>query len=77
MNNEPWVQRLMSVNVSGRDGAFLRGIRARDGRCVISGVVIPASRIARGIWTGFEATHIFPLEKEVSVWIRTVGYRYG
>jgi len=66
MNNEPWVNRLISHNVSGRDGAFISGIRARDGKCVISGV---ANRGAiAGGWSMFEAAHIFPLEKE-NLWI--------
>ncbi|RPB22709.1 hypothetical protein L211DRAFT_862611 [Terfezia boudieri ATCC MYA-4762] len=69
VNNEAWVNRLISHNVSGRDGAFMTGIRARDGRCVISGLVNSRTRIARGNWTSFEAAHIFPLEKENTVWI--------
>ncbi|RPB29518.1 hypothetical protein L211DRAFT_832221 [Terfezia boudieri ATCC MYA-4762] len=55
VNYEPWVYRIMSHSVSGRDGAFTTGIRGRDGRCVISGVV---NRYAfRGGWFGFEAAH--------------------
>ncbi|RPB27123.1 hypothetical protein L211DRAFT_856010 [Terfezia boudieri ATCC MYA-4762] len=38
VNNESWVNRLLSHNVSGRDGAFTTGVRSRDGRCVISGL---------------------------------------
>ncbi|KAF8418983.1 HNH endonuclease-domain-containing protein, partial [Tirmania nivea] len=66
VNDEPWVQRLISFNVSGREDAFKIGIRARDGRCVISGVVNRAAY--RGEWTRFEAAHIFPLEKE-NLWV--------
>ncbi|KAF8418982.1 hypothetical protein EV426DRAFT_638433 [Tirmania nivea] len=62
VNNEPWVQRLISFNVSGREDVFKIGIHARDGRCVISSVVNRAAY--RGEWTRFEAAHIFPLEKE-------------
>ncbi|KAH8147936.1 uncharacterized protein LAJ45_08037 [Morchella importuna] len=38
VNNEPWVHRINSFNVSGREEGFREGIRARDGRCVVSGV---------------------------------------
>ena len=48
----------------------MTGIRARDGRCVITGLVNTGTRIARGNWTSFEAAHIFPLEKEDPVWIQ-------
>ncbi|KAF8420639.1 hypothetical protein EV426DRAFT_633994 [Tirmania nivea] len=68
VNNKPWVFRLISHNVLGRDDAFMTGIRARDGRCVISGMVNRAAY--RGQWAGFEAAHIFPLEKEDPIWIQ-------
>ncbi|KAN0069468.1 hypothetical protein V8E54_012483, partial [Elaphomyces granulatus] len=32
-----------------------------DKRCVISGHVNPENDIADGVWTGFEAAHVFPL----------------
>ncbi|RPB17916.1 hypothetical protein L211DRAFT_889904 [Terfezia boudieri ATCC MYA-4762] len=54
VNDEPWVFRLISHNVSGRDGAFMTGIRARDGRCVISGVINPRLRIERGAVDSWE-----------------------
>ena len=47
--------------MSGRDDAFREGIRARDGKCVISGTI---NRAAPYRWARFEAAHIFPLEKE-------------
>ena len=62
MNDEPWVQRLISFNVSGREDMFTNGIRLRDGRCVISGAVNTSAY--RGDWSRFEAAHIFPLGKE-------------
>ncbi|TGZ81029.1 hypothetical protein EX30DRAFT_294648, partial [Ascodesmis nigricans] len=71
VSNEPWVHRLISHSVSGREDSFRHGIRARDGRCVMSGVV--NIRAQYDIWSGFEATHIFPLEKE-SLWNQ---YNYG
>jgi len=64
------VQRIQSFNVSGREDAFRDGVRARDGRCVISGVV---NRRAPLRWTSFTAAHIFPLEKE-NLWIQ---WNYG
>ncbi|CCX12136.1 Similar to hypothetical protein CPC735_035660 [Coccidioides posadasii C735 delta SOWgp]; acc. no. XP_003071005 [Pyronema omphalodes CBS 100304] len=39
VSNEPWVHRLISHNLSGREDAFRDGIRSRDGKCVISGLV--------------------------------------
>ena len=70
VNDEPWVHRLISHNVSGREDAFRNRIRARDGRCVISGVV---NVLAPYDWGMYHAAHIFPLEKE-SLWIQ---YNYG
>lgn len=70
VSDEPWVHRIISYNVSGRENPFRDGIRARDGRCVISGVV---NRSAPYRWTSWEAAHIFPLEKE-SLWIQ---FNYG
>ncbi|CCX32810.1 Similar to conserved hypothetical protein [Coccidioides posadasii str. Silveira]; acc. no. EFW14745 [Pyronema omphalodes CBS 100304] len=71
VTDEPWIHRLISRNVSGREDHFRDGIRARDGKCVISGVV--NSRAYRGNWTRFEGAHIFPLEKE-NLWIE---WNYG
>ncbi|KAK9236195.1 hypothetical protein V1525DRAFT_451450 [Lipomyces kononenkoae] len=45
-------------SVSGREDAFREGVRARDGKCVISDV-----------WAGFQDAHSFPLEYE-SLWIQ-------
>ena len=71
VNNKPWVHRLIWHTVSGREDAFRDGIRARDGKCVISGVVNRAAFL--GDWTHFEVVHIFPLEKE-NLWL---GWNYG
>ncbi|KAI5791713.1 HNH endonuclease-domain-containing protein [Peziza echinospora] len=68
VNSEPWVQRLRSCNVSGREEPFENGVRLRDRKCVISGVVNPRSRVENGVWAGFEAAHIFPLHAE-DLWI--------
>lgn len=43
----------------------------RDGKCVLTGVVNIAASWDR--WTGFEAAHIFPLEKE-ALWNQ---YNFG
>lgn len=71
MNNEPWVARLISHSVSGRVDAFRDGVRARDGKCVVSGVV--NIRAPWNTWSGFEAAHIFPLACE-SIWTE---FNYG
>ena len=71
VNNKPWVHRLIWHTVSGREDAFRDGIRARDGKCVISGVVNRAAFL--GDWTHFEVVHIFPLEKE-NLWL---AWGYG
>ncbi|KAF8456037.1 HNH endonuclease-domain-containing protein [Kalaharituber pfeilii] len=61
VNDEPWIQRIISLNVSGREDGFRHRVRGRDGKCVISGVV---NELAPYFWAGFEAAHIFPLEAE-------------
>ena len=67
VNNEPWVHRIISHSVSGREDAFRTQIRARDGKCVISGVVNSKAPVGR--WTMYQAAYIFPLEKETH-WIQ-------
>jgi hypothetical protein len=44
---------------SGREDAFRDGVRARDGKCVITGEV---GIISIGSWVGFQAAHVFPRE---------------
>ena len=66
VTDEMWIHRIQSFNVSGRDDAFREGIRTRDGKCVISGMV---NRRAPYNWARFEAAHIFPLEAE-NLWIQ-------
>ena len=70
MNNEPWVARLISHDISGREDAFRDGVRARDRKCVVSGIV---NNRAPYLWTAFEAAHVFPLGSE-SIWIE---FNYG
>ncbi|KKZ61105.1 hypothetical protein EMCG_04301 [[Emmonsia] crescens] len=69
LTSEAWIARRVSHSESGREDSFRNGIRARDGRCVITGQV---NLLAPYRWTGFEAAHIFPLEKE-TLW-RQFGY---
>jgi len=66
VTDEQWEMRLLSHSVSGRDNNFRDGIRARDGKCVISGEVNDDADI--NDWTGFESAHVFPLKSE-SIWI--------
>ncbi|KAF4625541.1 hypothetical protein G7Y89_g12625 [Cudoniella acicularis] len=71
LSNEAWFTRLISHAASGQEDAFRDGIRARDGKCVISGEVNEG--VEWGVWAGFQAAHAFPLEHE-SLWIQ---YNYG
>ncbi|KAL1984114.1 hypothetical protein VTN96DRAFT_9614 [Rasamsonia emersonii] len=65
LTNEPWVHRIMSHSISGREDSFSAQVRARDGKCVLSG--LPNLNALFGDWSGFESAHIFPLEKE-NIW---------
>ena len=72
VSDEPRVQCPPSHrNMSGAEDAFRNGIRARDGKYVISGMVNKGAYYDS--WAGFDAAHIFPLEKE-SLWIQ---YNFG
>jgi len=73
VSNEPWIPRLISHEISGRESSFRDGIRNRDRKCVISGTSIPEIHIQANNWTTFEAAHIFPPEHE-RLWIQ---YNYG
>jgi hypothetical protein len=66
LSDEPVVRRLPPYRVGGRETDFDRGVRARDGKCVVTGTVNLAAHVDD--WTSFEAAHIFPVEKE-SYWI--------
>lgn len=67
VSDEAWFARLISHAISGRDDAFRNGVRARDGKCVISGEINDVARW--DVWVGFEAAHVFPLQQE-SLWIQ-------
>jgi len=62
ISDEPVVTRAFSLQTGTRVKEFSEAIRQRDGRCVVSGK--RAVQAWRGLWTGFEAAHIFPLAHE-------------
>jgi HNH endonuclease len=71
VSDEAWFARVISHSVSGREDAFRKGVRERDGKCVISGEI---NHLAQwNVWAGFEAAHVFPLEHE-NLWIE---YNYA
>ena len=74
ISNERFLTRTISVNSGTRHESFRNAIRARDGRCVITGEI--AVEAFRNMWSGFQAAHIFPLgqldhwiEQDFSRWI--------
>ena len=66
VNNEPWLLRTISLSNGTRLDSFRNAVRERDGRCIISGEVVVRARLDN--WSGFEASHIFPLAYE-GYWI--------
>ncbi|KAH8659263.1 hypothetical protein BGZ60DRAFT_382280 [Tricladium varicosporioides] len=62
INNEAPLTRMISQQTGSRVQAFTNAVRLRDRRCIITGK--EAIRSYHGNWTGFEATHIFPLAFE-------------
>ncbi|KAF3908515.1 hypothetical protein ABW21_db0205775 [Orbilia brochopaga] len=70
LSDEPWVPHLITHATSGRDGEFRAGVRERDGKCVMSGVVNLESDI--DVWDGFDACHIVPLHLES--WFKEHNY---
>ncbi|KAA8642529.1 HNH endonuclease signature motif containing protein [Aspergillus tanneri] len=68
LSDEPFMRRLPSYSISGREVDFKNGVRARDGKCVFTGIVNPRAHLKK--WAGWEASHIFPLEKE-SYWVES------
>ncbi|KAK9482973.1 hypothetical protein V1527DRAFT_454531 [Lipomyces starkeyi] len=62
ITDEPCIIRILSRTITGRDDAFRNQVRERDGKCVITGLV--NTQAYRDRWTGFEATHIFPLSSK-------------
>jgi hypothetical protein len=64
ITNAYCMTRILSLTVSGRDEKFRRRVGARDGKCVITGVANPQSRVDEDNWSIYHATHIFPLSGE-------------
>lgn len=58
LTDESWLPRLVSPQDSLPETSFSDGVRARDGKCVISGVV------DRSGSPSVEAAHIFPRDNE-------------
>ena len=59
-NNEPCLLPTGKVLLGISTTAFRDAVRKRDGGCVITGQRAGAG--AQGFWSGYSATHIFPLE---------------
>lgn len=60
VNNETVLVRTISSSNSGpRVSPFRDAVRARDGRCIITGVAALGAQYSN--WRSFEAAHIFPL----------------
>ncbi|KAK9255837.1 hypothetical protein V1507DRAFT_451060, partial [Lipomyces tetrasporus] len=70
ITDEPWIARILSKTVTGRDDFFRARVRERDGKCVITGVVNAGAY--RNDWVGFETARIFPLSSE-EYWVQS-GY---
>ncbi|KAJ5541442.1 hypothetical protein N7494_006518 [Penicillium frequentans] len=62
LSDERCVRRVQSRSRSGHENAFRDSVRARDRMCVLTGVVTPG--LTPSDWVGFEAAHIFPLERQ-------------
>ncbi|KAI2792486.1 hypothetical protein POX_b02524 [Penicillium oxalicum] len=63
INQEPFVRRLPSSNLRSREAAdFQKGVQARDGKCVFTGIVNRRAHLNK--WVGWEAAYIFPPERE-------------
>ncbi|KAK9242638.1 HNH endonuclease-domain-containing protein [Lipomyces tetrasporus] len=74
ISDEPWITRVLSKTITGRDDFFRVRVRERDGKCVITGTV--NDNAPSELWVGFEAAHIFPVSSEeywmqngLSLWI--------
>ena len=62
INSEPWLIRSNSLPTRPPTAEFINAVRNRDRGCVITGT--PASNMHRGLFRGFQVTHIFPLAHE-------------
>ena len=66
VSDEPWIPRVISHDITGRDDRFCHEVRNHDRRCVISGLINPQGHIQAGIWCEFRAAHIFPLGHDIA-----------
>ncbi|KAF8467169.1 HNH endonuclease-domain-containing protein [Kalaharituber pfeilii] len=67
------MSRVISHSITGRDEDFRQVIRARDGGCVLSGQINRSAY--RDYWKGYEAAHIWPLEKG-GEWLSQGAFRW-
>ncbi|KAK9318939.1 hypothetical protein V1517DRAFT_334153 [Lipomyces orientalis] len=70
LTDERCITRAYTRTNSRRDRRFRDQVRARDGKCVITGNVNLTAH--RNYWSGFEAVHIFPLSHEE--FFKTLNY---
>ncbi|PLN80865.1 hypothetical protein BDW42DRAFT_169900 [Aspergillus taichungensis] len=82
MTDEPWAPRSLSYSISSRENLFCQGVRARDGKCVITGKINRLAPLDQ--WFGFQAAHVFPLrhgslwnQDNYSRWIREIRHDSG
>ena len=75
VSEEPWIPRVISQEITGRDDRFRDEVRNRDRRCVISGLINHERQIEAGMWCEFRAAHIFPLGHEI-LWTRRDYYQW-
>ncbi|KAJ5182007.1 hypothetical protein N7449_012154 [Penicillium cf. viridicatum] len=62
-SDERFIRRIQSRDRgTPRQDSFRRAVRARDQKCVITGIENSEAEVDN--WEGFEAAHIFPLERE-------------
>ncbi|KAJ5944490.1 hypothetical protein N7516_004658 [Penicillium verrucosum] len=62
LTRDTCVLRIHSRSRSAREDSFRDSVRARDGKCVFTGVVNQFA--SSDEWTGFEAAHIFPMGQQ-------------
>ncbi|KAJ5876548.1 hypothetical protein N7455_000013 [Penicillium solitum] len=82
LTDDMCMRRVISHSNSDRGSSFREEVRARDRKCVLTGVINPAA--GWGDWSGYEAAHIFPMEKEtlwnqhnLSRWITNTTGRHN
>lgn len=62
LTQDTCVRRVYSRDRSAREDSFRDSVRARDGKCVLTGVVNRSASLDN--WAGFEAFHIYPLGQQ-------------